>query len=87
MIEGTAPLSLNIAGATQLELFQDTVDAMAHAILADADRFWRESVLKDGPVEIWEIGGQRYLFNGNHRYQAAIAAEADIRAMRSSFSI
>lgn len=73
-----SPQSLNIVGATQAELFRDTVDDMTRALLADAPRFWQQSVQTDGPIEIWEIGGQRFLYNGNHRYQAALAADADI---------
>ena len=73
-----SPQSLNIVGATQAELFRDTVDDMTRALLADAAQFWRLSVQTDGPIEVWEIGGQRFLFNGNHRYQAALAAGADI---------
>jgi hypothetical protein len=29
-------------------------------------------------LEIWEINGQRWLANGNHRYQAAIRAGVPI---------
>ncbi len=73
-----SPQSLNLTGSTQPEIFQATVDDMARAILADPAQFWQQSVQTDGPIEIWEIGGERFLFNGNHRYQAALAADADI---------
>jgi hypothetical protein len=29
-------------------------------------------------LEIWEINGERFLYNGNHRYHAAAQAGADI---------
>jgi len=51
---------------------------MARAMRRDYVRFWRDSFLKDGPVEIWEINGERYLFNGNHRFHAAIQAGVEI---------
>ncbi len=70
--------ALNIKGSTQPEVFRDTVDAMANAVAADAPKFWQESVSKDGPLEIWEINGERYLYNGNHRYHAAVQAGVEI---------
>lgn len=70
--------TLNIKGSTQPEVFRATVDAMAKALAADAAKFWQESVSKDGPIEVWEINGERYLYNGNHRYHAAVQAGADI---------
>jgi hypothetical protein len=73
-----SPQSLNVVGSTQPEIFQGTVDDMVQAIRAHANQFWRESLRNDGPIEIWEIGGERFLFNGNHRYQAAVTAGADI---------
>jgi len=73
-----SPQSLNVVGSTQPEIFQTTDDEMVRAVRADADQFWQESLRNDGPIEIWEIGGERFLFNGNHRYQAALAAGADI---------
>jgi hypothetical protein len=73
-----SPQSLNIAGSTQPEIFQGTVDGMVQAIRADPTRFWQDSLQADGPMEIWEINGERFLSNGNHRYQAAVAAGADI---------
>ena len=73
-----SPQSLNVIGSTQPEIFRDTVDDMVRALLADPAQFWQTSIQTDGPIEIWEIGGERFLFNGNHRYQAALAADADI---------
>ena len=70
--------SLNLIGATQPEIFRQTVDDMVAALRADAARFWRNSLEADGPLEIWEINGQRYLANGNHRFQAALAIGAEI---------
>ena len=72
------PQSLNVIGSTQPEIFRVTVDEMAQALLADADLFWSATVSQDGPIELWEIKGERFLFNGNHRYQAAIGAGTDI---------
>jgi hypothetical protein len=73
-----APQSLNIKGSTQLEIFRGTVDAIARLLAADSVRFWQSSTADDGPLEIWEIGGERYLYNGNHRYHAAVQAGVDI---------
>jgi hypothetical protein len=72
------PRALNIRGSTQPEVFRGTVDHMARAIQANPVRFWRRSFLNDGPFQIWEINGERYLYNGNHRYHAAIQAGAEI---------
>jgi hypothetical protein len=73
-----SPQSLNVVGSTQPEIFQQTVDEMVQAIQADLDHFWQGALRTDGPIEVWVIGGERYLFNGNHPYQAAVAAGADI---------
>src|SRR6266508_1886554 len=73
-----SPQALNVRGSTQPELFQGTVDAMAQAIRADAARFWRDSCNKDGPIEIWEINGERFIYNGNHRFHAAVQTGTDI---------
>jgi len=53
---------------------------MAQALRADPARFWQDTFAKDGPIETWEINGERFLYNGNHRYQAAAQAGADIPA-------
>jgi hypothetical protein len=74
------PLSLGIKGSTQPELFEGTVQAMVRELQNDPDRFWREALARDGPLEIWEINGERFLFNGNHRWHAAVAAGAFIPA-------
>jgi hypothetical protein len=57
------PLSLNIAGSTQPQLSASTIAAMAQE-LHDPKRavaFWQNSLTNDGPIEIWEISGQRFL--------------------------
>ena len=72
------PNSLNIRGSTQPELFRATVDDMARALQTDATRFWARSLQSDGPIEIWEINGERFLSNGNHRYQAAVLIGVEI---------
>ncbi len=73
-----SPQSLNIAGSTQPEIFQGTVDDMVQEINTDPAGFWRDALQDDGPIEVWVIGGERFLYNGNHRYHAAVAAGADI---------
>ena len=74
------PQSLNVKGGTQPEIFQGTVDAMTRELKTDPARFWQDALVRDGPIEIWEIAGERWLYNGNHRYQAAIQAGVDIPA-------
>jgi hypothetical protein len=72
---GVDPRSLNIHGSMQPELFAGTVQGMRQQLsnLHTAEAFWRQSVARDGPITIYEISGQRFLFNGNHRFQAALA--------------
>jgi hypothetical protein len=72
------PNSLGIKGSTQPEIFRGTVDAMAQQLQADPAKFWRDALAKDGPIEIWDIDGDLYLFNGNHRFQAALQSGVDI---------
>ena len=72
------PQSLSLKGGAQPEIFLGTVDAMIQELKTDPAKFWREALAKDGPIEIWEIKGERWLFNGNHRYQAAVQAGVDI---------
>jgi hypothetical protein len=74
------PLLLNLKGGTQPEIFEGTVDDMAGELRLDAMKFWLAALAKDGPIEIWEINGERWLANGNHRYQAAIRAGVAIPA-------
>src|SRR5688500_7456343 len=76
--DDVSPHSLNVCGATQPEIYRGTVDDMAQAIRTDPDHFWQEALRSDGKIEIWVINGERYLYNGNHRYQAALAAGAEI---------
>lgn len=72
------PQSLNVIGATQTDLYQSTVDDMVQLLRIDPDAFWSDSFRTDGPVEVWELNGQRFLSNGNHRYQAASIADVEI---------
>ena len=72
------PYSLNIRGSTQPELFRATVDDMVRALQTDAARFWARALQSDGPLEIWEINGERFVSHGNHRYQAAVLAGVGI---------
>jgi hypothetical protein len=72
------PHSLGIIGSTQPEIFQGTVDAMAQSLLADPTRFWQDSLAKDGPIEVWILQGERFLYNGNHRFHAAVQAGVEI---------
>jgi hypothetical protein len=75
------PQALGIKGSTQPEVFRGTVDAMARELRSDAPRFWQESLARDGPIEIWEIDGERFLYNGNHRFQAALQEGVQIPAV------
>jgi hypothetical protein len=72
------PQALNIHGSTQPEVFRGTVEAMAQALSLDPAMFWQESLDTDGPIEIWEINGERFLYNGNHRYHTAEQAGVDV---------
>ena len=74
------PNSLGIKGSTQPEVFRGTVDAMAQQLQANPTAFWQNALANDGPIEVWDINGERYLFNGNHRLQAALQAGVDIPA-------
>ena len=71
---------MNLSGSTQPELFEGTVDAMTRELMTDPARFWRHALAADGPIEIWEIQGERWLANGNHRFQAAVRAGVEIPA-------
>ena len=66
------PLALGIVGSTQPEVFRGTVEAMVQRLLADSASFWADALAQDGPIEIWVINGERYLYNGNHRFHAAV---------------
>ena len=72
------PHQLQIEGTTQPEVFVGTVDSMVQAIQRDANAFWQDAVANDGPIEIWTMNGRRFLYNGNHRFHAAVRAGADI---------
>ena len=71
------PKFLNVKGATQPEIFEETVEKMVKQLKRNPNKFWRDT-LKDGPIEIWEIKGERFIYNGNHRFQAAIKAKVNI---------
>ena len=65
-------------GGTQPEIYRATVEAIAQELLSDPTAYWQSALAQDGPIEIWEINGERWLYNGNHRYQAAVLANVDI---------
>ena len=72
------PQALNLKGGTQPEIFKGTVDAIAQRLLVNPAAFWEAAFAQDGPIEIWEINGERWLCNGNHRYQAAVQTGVEI---------
>lgn len=72
------PQSLSLKGSTQPEIYKGTVDAIAEVLLSNPTQFWQDALVQDGPIEIWEINAERWLYNGNHRYQAAVQADVDI---------
>ena len=72
------PHALNVCGSTQPEVFEATVATMARMMKTNHARFWRDSVKGEGPIELWEINGARFIYNGNHRYHAAVRAGEDI---------
>jgi hypothetical protein len=74
------PTDLRIKGSTQPELFEGTIQGMVRQLQTDAPHFWQEALTNDGPIEIWEINGDRYLYNGNHRWHAAVEAGVEIPA-------
>jgi hypothetical protein len=74
------PRSLNIAGSTQPEVFDGTVKAIRQQFRNDPAAFWKQALSQDGPIEVWEIHGQRYLNNGNHRWFAAVEEGVTIPA-------
>jgi len=61
-------------------LFDGTVQAMRGQLRNDPAAFWKQALSQDGPIEIWEINGQRYLYNGNHRWHAAVEEGVTIPA-------
>jgi hypothetical protein len=72
------PKALDIKGSTQPEIFRGTVDAMVQQLTTHPLKFWQDTLVNDGPLEIWVINGERYLYNGNHRFQAALLAGVEI---------
>jgi hypothetical protein len=77
---GVTPRSLNVNGSMDPVVFEGTIDGMRAQLRnpQTAEAFWRSTVARDGPITIYEINGQRYIFNGNHRFQAALAEGAEI---------
>jgi hypothetical protein len=74
------PLQLGIKGSTQPELFDGLIRSLVKE-LSDPqtrDAFWQQSLQDDGPIEIWEMNGERFLYNGNHRWHAAVEAGVGI---------
>lgn len=69
---------LGIKGSTQPEIFQGTVDAMVQQLRTNPARFWQDALVSDGPIEIWEMNGERFIANGNHRFQAALQAGIEV---------
>jgi hypothetical protein len=51
---------------------------MVRELTTDPAKFWQDALATDGPLEIWEINGERWLANGNHRFQAANRAGVEI---------
>jgi hypothetical protein len=80
MPSSVSPAALGVKGSTQPEVFRATVDAMAQQLALNAASFWQDSLAQDGPITVWIINGERYLYNGNHRFQAALQAEVEIPA-------
>ena len=72
------PQSLNVKGGTQPEIYKGTVDIIVQMLLTNPAAFWQISLAQDGPIVVWEINVERWLLNGNHRYQAAIQIGVDI---------
>lgn len=72
------PQSLNLLGGTQPEIYRGTVDFFTQKLITNPALFWQAAMARDGPIVIWEINGERWLYNGNHRYQAALQAGVEI---------
>jgi hypothetical protein len=45
---------------------------MRQELRTNAAAFWKKSLAEDGPIQIWVINGKRYLYNGVHRWHAAM---------------
>lgn len=71
------PNSLSVIGSIQPYLTRHILDSMIEKM--QQGKFdWEKAKDNDGPIEIWEIAGKRYLANGNHRYHAAWQAGVEI---------
>ncbi len=51
---------------------------MAKALKANPTKFWNETLAKDGPIEIWGLEEGDFLYNGTHRFLAALQARVEI---------
>jgi hypothetical protein len=72
------PHALNVSGGTQPDIYEGTVVDIAVELGMAAAGFWQQAMIDDGPIAIWIINGERWLSNGNHRFQAAIRAGVEI---------
>ncbi|MBI1833022.1 MAG: hypothetical protein HYR84_16400 [Planctomycetes bacterium] len=72
------PQSLNVVGATQPDIYIGTIDDIAALLSSDSAKYWQETLKDDGPIAVWPINGERWLSNGNHRYQAALRLGIEI---------
>lgn len=70
--------ALNVSGGTQPDIYIGTVDDIAVELGVDPAGYWQQAMIDDGPIAIWIINGERWLSNGNHRFQAAIRAGVEI---------
>ncbi len=71
------PNSLNVIGSLQPDLTKEILDSMIQKM--EEGKFdWEKAKENDGFIEIWEVQGNRYLANGNHRYYAAEQIGIDI---------
>lgn len=73
------PTSLNVIGSLQPDLTKEILDSMIGK-MKEGQFDWNKAKENDGFIEIWEINGNRYLGNGNHRYFAAEQLGIDIPA-------
>lgn len=64
------PDSLNVIGSLQPDLTREILDSMIQT-MKEGKFDWDKAKENDGFIEIWEVNGNRYLANGNHRYYAA----------------
>lgn len=65
--------ALNIAGSLNAAIERNRIDFLKNLLGDPKTRgaAWDKMGLDDGPIEIWNINGKRFLANGNHRFHAA----------------